>query len=85
MLGVVAAAGVDEGVGEDLGVFLCLGLCRQVVGVGFIDIHVLVDQMKKVVAVRAGGITQIQHGDLVSVAVLGNTGIIAEQLSLIHI
>ena len=82
ILGAVAAAGVDEGLGEDLGVFLCLGLCRQVFGVGFIDIHVLVDQMKQVVAVRAGGITQIQHGDLVSVAVLGNTGIIAEQVAL---
>ena len=82
ILGAVAAAGVDERLGEDLGVFLRLSLCCQVFGVGLIDIHVLVDQMKQVVAVRAGGITQIQHGDLVSVAVLGNTGIIAEQVAL---
>ena len=56
ILGAFAAAGVDEGLGEDLGVFLCLGLCCQVFGVGLIDIHVLIDQVQQVVAVRPGGI-----------------------------
>ena len=82
ILGAVTAAGVDEGLGEDLGVFLRLGLCRQIIGVDLIDIHVLVDQVQQVVAVRPGGVAQIQHSDLVSVAVLGDAGIVAEQIAL---
>lgn len=51
ILGAVAAAGVDQCLGQDLGILLRFCLCGQVVGIGFVDVHILVDEMEQVVTI----------------------------------
>ena len=51
ILGAVAAAGVDEGLGKDLGVFLRLGLCSEVIRLCFVNVHVFVDEVEQIVSI----------------------------------
>ena len=81
VLGAVPG-GIDQGLGEDLGILLRLGLGRQIFGVSLVDVHILVDQVEQIIAVRAGRVAQIQHGDLKAVALLGDPRIVAEQVAL---
>jgi len=76
------AGGIDDGLADDLGVLLRLGLGREVVFVGAILVHVLVDQMEKVVAVRASGVSQVNDSDIVAVVVTGDGAVVAEQIAL---
>ncbi len=78
----VLVVGVDEGFGDDLGVLFCLGFCREIFIVGAVFVHIGVDEVQQIVAVRPGGIAQIDHGHLVVVVVTGDGAIIAEEIAL---
>ncbi|KAF5029600.1 hypothetical protein DSECCO2_646880 [anaerobic digester metagenome] len=82
ILPVVLAAGVDDGFGDDLGVFLRLGLCHKVVFVGKVSVHVGIDQLEHIVAVGTGGISKVNDRHMVAVVVTGNGAIVAVEVPL---
>ena len=45
-------------------------------------IHILVYEMQQVVFVRPGGVSQINHRHIVTVAVLGNAAVVPIQIPL---
>ena len=78
----ITAANVDDGFRCDLGVFLRLCLCAQILRIRQIHVHVLVHEMQNVVLIRAGGVTQIQHRDIVAVILFGDISIISSNVPL---
>ena len=71
---------VDNGLGQDLGVLLRLGAGGQVLLILTADIHVVVDEGQQVVAVRAGGVAQVDDRHLIAVALGGNGPVVAGQI-----
>ena len=47
----------------------------------FIDVHVLIDQMEKIITVRAGGVAKVENGNIVAIAVLGDSGVVAKKVA----
>ena len=60
--------GEDDGLGNDLGILFCFCFIHQLIRISQMQVHIFVDQMKKIVAVGACGVTQID--DRYRVAVL---------------
>ena len=52
---------IDDGLGQDFGVFLGLGTGRKIVRVIPGNVHIPVDQRQQIVSVRAGGISQVDN------------------------
>lgn len=73
--------GQDDGFGNDLGVLLSLGFVDQLVGMGQVQVHILVDQMQKIVSMRPGGVAQIDDGNGVAI-VLGDLTVVAYHITL---
>ena len=78
----VIAVRVDNGLGQDLGVFFCFCAGRQIPRLLSGDIHVPVDQRQQIVAIRAGGITQVDNRDIVPIALLGDGSVIPGKVAL---
>ena len=79
----VIAVRIDDGLGQDFGVFLGLGPGREIVRVTPGNVHIPVDQRQQIVSVRAGGISQVDHGYiLIPIEVLGNGAVIAGEVAL---
>ena len=76
------ALGVDNGLGEDLGVFFRLGSGGKVVRLLSGDVHIAVDQSQQIIAVRAGGVSQVDHRHIVAVVFLRNRAIVSGQVAL---
>ena len=74
-------AGEDDGFGNDLGILLSLCLVYQFLGMLLVQIHILVDQMQKVISIGAGGVTQINHRNLIAV-LLGDGSVVAHNITL---
>ena len=73
----------DDGLGEDLGILLRLCAGSEVVRLFSGDVHIAVDERQQIVAVRAGGITQVYNGDmLVAVILFGNRAVVAGKITL---
>ena len=73
----------DDGLGEDLGVLFGFGAGSEVVRLFSGDVHITVDERQQVVAVRAGGITQIDDGDmLIAVMLFGDRAVVAGEITL---
>ena len=68
--------------GQDLGVFFCFCAGRQIPRLLSGDIHVPVDQRQQIVAIRAGGITQVDNRDIVPIALLGDGSVIPGKVAL---
>ena len=73
--------GEDNGLGNDLSILFSLCLVHQFLGMLLVQIHILVDQVEKVIAIGAGRVTQINHGDLVAV-LLGDGSVVAHDIAL---
>ena len=71
----------DDGLGDDLGVPLGLGLVEQIVRVLLEQIHVFVHQVKKIESIAAGGIAQVDDPHPVAVAFLGDPAVIAHHVA----
>jgi len=72
----------DDGLGEDLGVLFGFGAGSEVVRLFSGDVHIAVDERQQIVAVRAGGVTQIDDGDmLVAVIFFGNRAVVAGEIT----
>ena len=81
MVGVSLRA--DDGLGEDLGVLFGFGAGSEVVRLFSGDVHIAVDERQQIVAVRAGGIAQVYHGDmLVAVILFGDRAVVAGEITL---
>ena len=76
------AVGVDDGLGKQLRVLLRLCAVRKVVRVCPRLIHVGVDERQQVVAIRARGIAEVDHGDVVAVVRLCHRAIVAREVAL---
>ena len=76
------ALGVDNGLGEDLGVLLRLGSGGEVIRLRSGDVHIAVDQSQQIIAVRAGGVSQIDHRHIVAVIFLRNRAVVPGQVAL---
>ena len=61
-------AGEDDRLRYDLGVLLGLCLIHEHIGMRLIKIHVFIDEMQKIVSVGACGISQIDYGYVVAIA-----------------
>ena len=66
----------DDGLGDDFGVPLGLGLVEQIVRVLLEQIHVFVHQVKKIESIAAGRIAQVDDRHLEAVAVPGDGAVI---------
>ena len=81
MVGVSLRA--DDGFGEDLGVLFGFGAGSEVIRLFSGDVHIAVDERQQIVAVRAGGVAQIDDGDmLVAVILFGNRAVVAGEITL---
>ncbi len=78
----VIAVRVDNGLGQYLSVFFCFCASRQIPRLLSGNVHVSVDQCQQIVAIRAGGISQVDDGDIVPIALLGNGTVIPGQVAL---
>ena len=78
MVGVSLRA--DDGLGEDLGVLFGFGAGSEVVRLFSGDVHIAVDERQQVVAVRAGGVAQVDDRHLIAIALGGNGPVIAGQI-----
>ena len=76
------AVRVDNGLGEDLGVFLCARSGSEVLRMLARNIHVVIHQRQEIEAVRAGWVAQVNDGYLVAVIPGGNGSIVACQIPL---
>ena len=59
------AAGIDNGLGQDLGVLFGLGPGSQILRIGPGNVPVPVDQGQEIVAVGAGWISQVNDRDVI--------------------
>ena len=75
-------AGENNRLGDDLGVFLGFGFISKRVRVFCIQIHILIDQMQKVVAVRAHRIAQINNRNIISVVFRRNGTVVSHDVTL---
>ncbi len=73
---------VDDGFGEDLGVFFCSCPGTKVVRMLARDVHVMIHQRQKIETVRACGITQVNDGYLVAVIPGGDGSVVSRQVPL---
>ena len=81
MVGVPLRA--DNGLGEDLGVLFGFGAGSEIVRLFSGDVHIAVDERQQIVAVRSGGVAQIDDGDmLVAVILFGNRAVVAGEITL---
>ena len=81
MVGVSLRA--DDGLGEDLGVLFGFGAGSEVVRLFSGDVHIAVDKRQQVVPVRAGGVAQIDDGDmLVAVIFFCNRAVVTGEVTL---
>ena len=76
------AVRVDNGLGKDLGVFLCARSGSEVLRMLARNIHVVIHQRQEIEAVRAGWVAQVDDGDLVAVIPGGDGTVVARQVSL---
>ena len=74
------AAGIDNGLGQDLDVLLRFGMGGQVCRIFSGQIHVSVDQGQHIVSVRAGGITQVNDGHPIPIILLGDGTVVPCQI-----
>lgn len=72
-------AGENDGLGNDLRILLSLRFVDEGVGIRLVQIHILVDQVQKVVAVGSGWVTKIDHRNIVAVA-LCNAAVVAHDV-----
>ena len=72
---------VDDGLGQNLGVLFRLGPCSQIAWLPSGNVHVSVDQGQQVVAIRAGGVSQVDDRDVIPIALLGNSAIVPSQVA----
>ena len=75
-------AGHDDCFGNDLGILFGFCLIRKVIRVFLPKIHILVDQVQQVIAIRFGRITQVDNGNFVAVIVLCDLTIMTVQVTL---
>ena len=54
-------AGKNNGLGDNLCILLGLRLIYKYIGIRLMQIHILVDQMKEIVAVGTGRVTQVNY------------------------
>ena len=71
----------DDGLGDDFGVPLGLGLIEQSVRVLPVGVHVLVHQVQQVESIAAGGVAQVDDPHSVAVALLGDPAVIAHHVA----
>ena len=71
----------DDGFCGNLCVLFRFCFCYKITVIFQVFIHVLVDQSKNVIPVRAGRISQIQNRDFISVMLFRNSGIVSEQIA----
>ena len=76
------AVRVDDGLGEDLGVFLCARSGSEVLRMHARNIHVVIHQRQEIEAVRAGWVAQVDDGYLVAVIPGGDGTVVACQIPL---
>ena len=84
--GVLPVVGVplraDDGLGEDLGVLFGFGAGSEIIRLFSGDVHIAVDERQQIVAVRAGGVTQVYNGDmLIAVILFGNRAVVAGKIT----
>ena len=72
---------VDDGLGEDLGVLLCLGTGRQILLILTTDVHIVVDERQQIVSVRSCGVPQVNDRHLIAVVLRGDGPVIPCQIS----
>ena len=72
----------DDGLGDDFGVPLGLGLVEQSVRVLPVSVHVLVHQVQQVEAIRLCGVAQVDDPYTVAVALLGDPAVIPHHVAL---
>ena len=85
-IGVLASVrilpGVDDGLGENLGVLLRLGPAGQIVFLHFRFVHVAVDEGQQIVPVRVTGVAQVDDRYVVTVILPGNGAVVPGQVAL---
>ena len=74
-------AGENDGLGNDFGVLFRLGFVLYFIRPG-IQIHVLVDEVQKVVSVRAHGIAQINDRNVIAIILGGDRAVVAHDVTL---
>ena len=76
------AVRVDDGLGEDLGIFFCARTGGKILRMLACNIHVVIHQRQEIEAVRAGWVAQVDDGYLVAVIPGGDGTVVARQVSL---
>lgn len=72
--------GVDDGLGEDLGVFLSLGSGGDILGILPGDVHISVDKGEQVGTVRVGGVPQVNDRHPEAIVFPGNCPVVSGQI-----
>ena len=70
-----------DGLGQYLGVLLRFGACCDITCC-LCFIHVVVDERQQVVAIRARGVTQIHHGNMIAIIPRRHCAIVAGEVTL---
>ena len=72
-----------DGLGKNLGILLRLCAGGEVVRLFSGDVHIAVDERQQVVAVREGGVAQIDDGNmLITVILFGNRAVVTGEITL---
>ena len=72
-----------DGLGKDLGILLRLCAGREIIRLFSGNVHIAVDERQQIVTVRAGGIAQIDDGDmLIAVILFGDRAVVAGEITL---
>ena len=75
-------AGQNDGLGNDLGVLLCFGFVDKLIRKFLVEIHILVHQMQKVVAMGSSGVSQVDDRYRVTILLLGDPSVVADNVAL---
>ena len=78
---VTLTAGIDDGLGKDLGVLFRLRPRRNILCVLSRHVHIPVDQCQQIAAVGAGGVSQVDDRHMVAVIFLGYGAIVSGQIA----
>ena len=81
MVGVSLRA--DDRLCEDLGILLRFSSGTKIIRLRSGNVHIAVDECQQVVAIRAGGVAQVNDGDMfISIVFLGDGAVVTGKVAL---
>ena len=73
----------DDRLCEDLGILLRLCSGGKIIRLRSGNVHIAIDECQQVVAVRAGGVAQVDDGDMfIAIVFLGDGAVVAGEVAL---